>query len=176
MQFNNLLPVLLAVQGLIGAIDTLVNHELIVHLPHRPEAKREVGIHVLREAAYGLLFGAIAWISWHGAWAVLTGATLFFILAIDATDEFVENRIRVLPQNERLLHFALILNLGFITVVFLPVLADWHAQPTALLFVDHGMLSWALSALALAAFMWSIRDLLAWRKLDRRDARQGQAG
>jgi hypothetical protein len=165
MSSNNLLPVLLIVHGVIGAIDTLVNHELIAQLPHHVEAKREVGIHVLREAAYGFLFSAIAWFVWHGAWAVLIGITLLGVLAIDAADEFVENRTRVLPQNERMLHFALILNLGFITFVLLPVLVDWYVHPTALLPARHGVLSWVLSALGLAAFIWSLRDLVAWRKL-----------
>lgn len=162
-----LLQVLLIAHGVIGAIDTLLNHEVIERLPYRIEAKREIGIHVLREMVYGFLFAAIAWFSWHGKWAVLIGAALLAGLAIDAVDEYVENRTRVLPQNERMLHFALVLNMGFITVVMLPLLDEWYAQPDALHQVDHGNLSWGLSALAAGAFLWSLRDFLAWRRLSK---------
>jgi len=165
MSFHTLLPALLIVHGVIGAIDTLLNHELIARLPHRVEAKREVGIHVLREATYGFLFGGIAWFAWHGAWAVLIGMVVCAAVAIDATDEFVENRTRVLPQNERMLHFILILNLGFIIVVMVPTLAGWYLQPTKLLPAYHGMFSWVLSVFALGALVWSLRDLLAWHGL-----------
>lgn len=167
-----LLPVLLVVHGVIGAVDTLVNHELIARLPHRLAAKREVGIHILREAVYGMLFGAIAWFDWHGGWAVAVALVLLAALLIDAIDEFVENRTRVLPQNERMLHFVLILNLGFITLALLPILLDWLRQPTRLVPADHGWLSWMLSALALAATIWALRDLFAWLAL-RRQERKG---
>lgn len=165
MPFTTLLPILLIVHGVLGAIDTLVNHELIARLPYRVEAKRELGIHVLRESVYGFLFAAIAWIVWHGAWAVLLGMVLLMALAIDAVDEFVENRTRVLPQNERMLHFALVLNMGVISFVMFFILLEWSAQPSALLKVDHGNLSAALSILAAGAFLWALRDFFAWLRL-----------
>jgi hypothetical protein len=40
-------------------------------------------------------------------------------------------------------------------------------QATALVAKSHGLLSWLLSALGLAAGAWSLRDLLAWRRLRR---------
>jgi hypothetical protein len=165
MPLDTLLPVLLIVQGIIGGIDTLINHEWIARLPHRPEARREIGLHVLREAAYGMLFGAFAWFAWHGAWAWVIGLLLPVILLVDACDEFVENKTRVLPQNERLLHFGLVLNSGFIIVVALPLLVAWSELPAALQPIDRGMLSWILSALALAATGWALRDFFAWRTL-----------
>lgn len=164
-----LLPVLLVAHGAIGAVDTIVNHELIARLPQRIEAKREVGLHALREAVYAMLFGAIAWFDWHGAWAVPVALILLASLVIDAADEFVENLTRVLPQNERLLHFTLILNLGFITLAMLPILRDWYAQPSGLVPADHGLLSLILSVCALGAALWSLRDLLAWLSLRKKD-------
>lgn len=165
--FITLLTGLLIVQGVIGAIDTLINHELIARLPYRVEAKREVGIHVLRESVYGALFVAMAWFAWHGAWALLPGILLVLALVIDAVDEFVENRTRVLPQNERMLHFALVLNMGIISILMLFVLADWYRQPSALLRVDYRMMSLALSGIAAAAFLWALRDFFAWRRLQK---------
>ena len=166
-----LLPALLFMQGVIGGIDTLLNHEMIVRLPHQIEARTEVGVHVLREAIYGALFLALGWRAWHGGYAAFIGVLLVAAISIDAIDELVENRTRVLPQNERMLHFFLILNLGFITLVLVPTLLDWSSRAAALTPVDHGLLSWSLSALALAAISWSIRDFLAWRKLHRASSR-----
>jgi hypothetical protein len=168
---ETLLLVLLLAQGVIGGIDTLLNHELIVRLPHRIEARTEVGLHSLREAIYGILFGGLALFAWHGAWAAVMGALLAAEVLVDASDEFIENRTRVLPQNERVLHFFLTLNLGLITAVLAPILLRWYSQPTALLPVDQGLLSWALAGLALAAMTWAIRDLLAWLALRRLQAR-----
>lgn len=168
MTTDTLLPALLIAQGLIGGIDTLFNHEWIVRLPHRVEARTEIGIHVLREATYGMLFAALAWLIWNGAWAAVIGVLLIAAIAIDAWDEFVENRTRVLPQNERLLHFLLILNLGFITIVLVPTLIGWSSNRTGIETADHGILSWILSALSVAAIGWSIRDFLAWLVLRRK--------
>lgn len=167
MNIEILLPALLVAQGVIGGIDTLLNHEMIVRLPYRTDARTEIGVHVLREAMYGVLFLALGWRAWHGGYAAFIGAVLVATIVIDVVDELVENRTRVLPQNERMLHFFLILNLGFITLVMVPTLLDWSARAAALRPVDHGLLSWSLTALAVAAIGWSIRDFFAWRRLRR---------
>jgi hypothetical protein len=62
-----ILVILLAAQGVLGGIDTLVNHEWLAKLPQRHEAQGEIGLHALREANYAILFGGLAWLSWHGA-------------------------------------------------------------------------------------------------------------
>jgi hypothetical protein len=162
-----LLPVLLVVQGVLGGVDTLVNHELIEHLPRRIEARPELALHALREANYGVLFAGLAWYAWHGTYAVVIGALLAGQILVDACDEAVENRIRVLPQNERVLHFLLTLNLGVIAAVLTPLLFAWAARPTGLALAGHGILTWVLSGLALASAAWSVRDFLAWRALSR---------
>jgi hypothetical protein len=77
----------------------------------------------------------------------------------------VENRVRVLPQNERVLHVFLTLNLGVIVALLAPRLLEWGAQPTALVARSYGVLSWLLALLALAAAFWALRDFLAWRRL-----------
>jgi len=160
----SLVPFLLLAQGVIGGLDTLLNHELIERLPYRPEARNEIGLHAIREAIYGTVFLAFAWFEWHGAAALLlTGEVL-----VTATDEFVENRIRVLPQNERVMHVFLTLNLGAIIAFLLPTLQDWGRLPTGLASTTHGWVSWLLSGLALAALAWSLRDARAWFTLGAR--------
>jgi MFS family permease len=95
------LPALLVLQGVMGALDTIVNHELL----------------------------------------------------------------EALPQNERALHVFLTLNFGALVALLAPVLAGWGANPTELAPAYHGWMSWALAALGLASAGWSLRDLVASRRL-----------
>ena len=149
----------------MGAIDTLVNHEFIEALPYRPAARREIGLHAVREAIYAMLFMGLAWFEWNGAFALLIGALVAAEVAVTATDEFIENRTRVLPQNERVVHVFLTLNFGAIIALLASVLLDWGAQATSLQAVRHGWTSWALSVLAVASAAWSVRDVFAFRRL-----------
>ena len=161
------LPALLAAQGLLGGIDTVLNHELIEKLPRRREARGEIGLHSIREAIYACLFGGLAWLAWQGAWAWLLAALLIGEVLNTACDEWTENRIRVLPQNERVLHVFLTLNLGAIIVVLAPTIGEWAAAPTGFSPRNHGLLSWLLTAFAALGVFWSLRDFLAWRRLGR---------
>jgi hypothetical protein len=161
------LPALLVLQGVMGAIDTFVNHELLEALPQRRAARAEVGLHAVREAVYATLFLGFAWFAWQGAFAFVIGALLIAEVAVTVSDELVENRIRVLPQNERALHVLLTLNFGAIIALFVPALLAWGANPTELAPAHHGWMSWALSLLGMASAAWSIRDLLAFRRLGR---------
>lgn len=163
--YESLLITLLVLQGIIGGVDTLLNHELLERLPGRAEARSEIGLHALREAIYGLLFAATAWYAWHGAWAFAIAALLAVEIVVDAVDEFVENRIRVLPQNERMLHFLMIMNLGLIGGALVLVMLDWVPRPTAVQPASHGAASWLLSLLSLGALCWAVRDAIAWRRL-----------
>jgi hypothetical protein len=160
-----ILPLLLVAQGVMGGVDTLLNHELIEKLPRRREARGEIGLHSIREAIYACLFGGLAWFAWHGAAAWLLAALLMAEVINTACDEWVENRIRVLPQNERVLHIFLTLNLGAIIAVSVPTIAQWSAAPTGFSPRDFGWLSWLLTLFAGLGVFWSLRDFRAWRKL-----------
>lgn len=165
MSLAGILPHVLVAQALLGGFDTLVNHELIERLPHRPSARREIGLHGVREATYGALFLGLGWFQWHGALSFAIGALLLLEVAVTATDEFVENRTRVLPQNERVLHVFLTLNYGVIVALLVPLLLEWSAHPTGLEPIHHGWTSWVLAMLGASSLAWSVRDLLAWRRL-----------
>jgi hypothetical protein len=160
-----LLPALLVAQGLMAGVDTLLNHELIARLPQRPEARTEIGLHVVRETIWAFLFAALAWSAWHGAAAAFIAAVLAAEVTITACDEFVENRSRVLPQNERVVHVFLTLNLGVIIALLAMVLLDWGSRPTAVEPRNYGIASWLITPFALAAAVWAVRDLFAWRRL-----------
>lgn len=170
MNLESLPAVLLAVQGAMGGVDTIVNHEIIERLPHRTSARREIGWHSIREAIYGTLFAGLAWFEWRGLASLAIAALLAAEIVVTACDEFIENKTRVLPQNERVLHVLLTLNLGLIIAVLAPLLLFWWTLPTDLFPVNRGALGWFLSALAIASASWSVRDLIAWRKLARASA------
>jgi hypothetical protein len=173
MALENLVPLLLIAQGVMGGADTLLNHELIERLPHRMKARTEIGLHAIREAIYATLFAGLGWFAWHGAAAAAIAGLLAAEVLVTCCDEYVENQTRVMPQNERVLHIFLTLNLGVIIAVLVPVLLDWSTKPTQWVPLDHGLPSWVLSALAIIAAAWSIRDLLAWRRLRRQANRHG---
>ena len=160
-----LLAYLLVLQAVMGGIDTLANHEIIAKLPRQPSARREIGLHSVREATYGTLFVGLGLFEWHGALAFAIAALLLLEVVVTTTDEFEENRTRVLPQNERVLHVFLTLNYGLLVALLVPVLFAWGSQPTGLARVDHGWTSWALALFGASSFAWSLRDLLAWRRL-----------
>ena len=160
-----LLPCLLVAQAAMGGIDTVVNHEWIAKLPRRTSARREIGLHSVREATYGTLFVGLGWFAWQGALAFVIAALLLLEIAVTATDELVENRTRVLPQNERVLHVFLTLNYGLIVALLVPTLLEWSSRPTGLEHAFNGWTSWALALFGASSFAWSLRDLLAWRRL-----------
>jgi sterol desaturase/sphingolipid hydroxylase (fatty acid hydroxylase superfamily) len=119
----------------------------------------------VREASYGTLFIGLGLFAWHGGLALLIAALLVLEVLVTATDEFVENRTRVLPQNERVLHVFLTLNYGLIVALLVPTLWRWGQEPTALAWNAHGWSSWALAFFGASSLAWSVRDLLAWRRL-----------
>jgi hypothetical protein len=159
------LPALVVLQGALGALDTLLNHEFLETLPHRRAARTEVLLHAGREAVYAALFLGFAWLAWQGAFAAVIAVLLVLEAAITLIDELVENRSRVLPQNERALHVLLTLNFGAIIALFIPTLLDWGANPTELAPAHHGWMSWALTVFGLASAAWALRDALAARRM-----------
>ncbi len=175
MSPEQILPWLLVAQGVVGGTDTLLNHELVERLPHRAEAHSELGWHALREAIYGALFIGLAGFAWHGAAAWVVAGLLAIEVLDTMADEYIENRIRVLPQNERLMHVFLVLNLGLIIACLVPILLEWHGHATAVERQSYGVLAWVVTVLGLASLVWSARDALAWRRLTRVVRAHGQA-
>ena len=88
-------------QGLLGALDNLIHHELQARLPGRVSARWELTLHAAREAIYGLVFLALAWTEWRGVWAWLLAALLLVEIGITLADFLEEDRTRRLPQFER---------------------------------------------------------------------------
>ena len=152
---------LLTFQTLLGAVDTLWNHEFAAGLARRRAARVELALHALREFAYTFVFLALAWREWHGAWTLLIAAVLLFEAVVTAADFVIEDRTRRLSAFERVLHTALTLLYGGVLMALAPVLLGWFAQPTAMVGADYGGFSMLLSVLALGMVTWALRDALA---------------
>lgn len=157
----NTVLALLILQAILGAFDNLYHHELRERLPARRAARGECGLHAVRELLYGALFYALAWREWHGAWAWLIAGVLALEVLVTIVDFLVEDATRRLPRTERALHTVLAMNFGVILAGIAPVLMSWHAEPTAIVPVDHGAISALFTAFAIAVLLWGLRDALA---------------
>ncbi|MDB5745935.1 MAG: dependent epimerase/dehydratase family protein [Massilia sp.] len=160
----------LLLHGVLGFIDTVVNHELLAKLPARRAAAEEEGLHAAREFIFACLFASIAWFAWHGALVWWIAALLLGEVLVTARDVVVEGEIRVLPVSERVLHLLLFMNLGALVVLGAFTLGEWHVGEVMLIRVDHGWASWVLTAMAVGAFGWAVRDGRAALRLARKAA------
>ncbi len=152
-------------QGLLGALDNLIHHELQAKLPARVSARWELTLHAAREAIYGLLFLALAWAEWHGVWAWLLAALLLVEIVITIADFLEEDATRRLPQFERVLHTVLAVSYGAFLAAFAPVLVGWALLPTGVAATGYGLLSWLLTLYAAGVLAWSLRNAIAVRGL-----------
>jgi uncharacterized protein len=152
---------LLAVQTLLGALDTLWNHELVERLPARRAARHELALHAAREFVYVFLFLALAWREWHGPWALLIAGALLLEAFLTAADFLVEDRTRRLSAFERLLHTMLTLLFGMLLMAIAPALMAWYARPGAVVPTSHGAFSPLFTLFAAGMAAWGIRDGVA---------------
>jgi hypothetical protein len=128
---------LLALQGALGAFDTLYYHELRARLPARGRAARpELHLHALRDLIYALLFGTLPWLAWQGAFALALGALFVAEIAITLADFAIEDAVRR-PQGgvypgERVTHAVMGIVYGAALAQLAPIALGWWALPTAL--------------------------------------------
>jgi len=149
---------LMAVQGLLGAFDTLYHHEITEALPSRSSARKELWIHAIRAGFYSVLFiGLSAW-KWHGLWAVFLMVIFSVEILLTLWDFVIEDRTRLLPATERVTHTILAINGGaFITLLAL-TFPDWYAQPTAMQWEYQGALSIFLGLCGVGVGLSGLRD------------------
>ncbi|HYT89949.1 MAG TPA: hypothetical protein VEL76_14680 [Gemmataceae bacterium] len=159
---------LFAVQGVIGAFDTLYYHEWRARLPARgAQSAPELKLHALRDFLYAALFGTLPWFAWHGLWAAALAALLLAEIVLTLTDFVVEIRVRKplgdVYAGERVTHAVMGIIYGAAVANLLPVLAEWWSQPTALVAapVVPEALRWVLLVMAVGVFLSGLRDLYA---------------
>lgn len=164
---NTVLYLLLA-QGLIGAFDTLWHHEFSEALARRSSARIELRLHSVRAVLYGFLFAALAWTRWQGLWAWVLAAVVLVEVALTLRDFVEEDRSRLLPASERVVHTILAINGGALFALL--AAQDWWSLPDAIVPVDYGWISIVLSLMALGVTLSGIRDGLASMALHRMPA------
>jgi uncharacterized protein (TIGR01777 family) len=162
-----ILWLLIAVQILMGAFDTLYHHELIERLAWRPSQQRELQLHSVRTLSYAMLFFALVWLAPHGAWAMLVIAVLVAEVVVTLMDFVEEDVSRKLPASERVTHTLLAVNYGAILMLLVPILGGWAMAPTALVPVSYGAWSVLPSVAAVGMALFSLRDFAASARLRR---------
>jgi len=166
---------LLAVQGAIGAFDTLYYHEWRARLPARgPQASSELKLHAWRDFLYAVIFGTLPWIAWQGWGAVALSGVLLAEIALTMADFVVEIAVRKplgdVYAGERVTHAVMGIVYGAMLASLLPVLWNWWSLPTALVITPAavpGALRWGLSVMAVGVFTSGLRDLYAASGLPR---------
>ncbi|MES2822343.1 MAG: TIGR01777 family oxidoreductase [Pseudomonadota bacterium] len=161
------LLVVFAVQGLLGAFDTIYHHELTERLPWRATAAKELKLHGIRNFFYCIIFLSLAWFAWNGFFAWLFALMLLVEVIITLMDFVEEDRSRKLPASERITHTILALNYGIILALLAPILWQWSQQPTGFVAMHFGLLSWVMTLYAAGVLVWGCRDLLrglSWAK------------
>jgi hypothetical protein len=160
---------LLAIQGVIGAFDTLYYHEWRARLPARgPRAAPELTLHALRDYLYAVIFGTLPWLEWRGLWAVALVAVLVAEIALTLADFVAEVAVRKpigdVYAGERVTHAVMGILYGAMVASLIPVLWAWWSSPTALAAAHPAVpaaLRWALAVMAAGVFASGVRDLYA---------------
>jgi len=127
--------IVMIVQGCLGAIDTLVFHELVHALPRNvPGTAPELRLHAARDLVYAALFLSLPFVAWHGALAWVLAALLAGEIVITLVDFAVEDAVRRplggVPPLERTMHTVMAIVYGAFLALFLPILLAWSRAPT----------------------------------------------
>jgi len=160
---------LLAIQGIIGAFDTLYYHEWRARLPAGcPGTAPELRLHAARDFLYAAIFGALPWLEWQGLWAFVLAAILLAEILLTLADFVVETRVRKplgdVYGGERVTHAVMGIIYGAMVANLLPALWRWRHLPTALAPTAPAapeLLRWGLTVMAIGVFFSGVRDLYA---------------
>ncbi len=160
---------LLALQGVIGAFDTVWYHEWRARLPARGrQAAPELRLHALRAFLYAVIFGSLPWVAWRGVWALVFAAVLVAEIALTLADFVVEIAVRKplgdVYAGERVTHAVMGILYGGMLAYLLPTLRAWWRLPGGLVWAPPAVpetLRWALAVMAIGVFVSGLRDLYA---------------
>jgi hypothetical protein len=160
---------LLAIQGAIGAFDTLYYHEWRARLPALgAQSASELKLHAARDFFYAVLFGTLPWLAWHGGWVLVLAGVLIAEIVLTLTDFVVEITVRKpigdVYAGERVTHAVMGILYGAMIASLIKVLAAWWPLPTALMVVPPSIpepLRWTLLIMAAGVAVSGLRDLYA---------------
>jgi uncharacterized protein (TIGR01777 family) len=152
---------LMAVQGILGAFDTIYHHEITEALPHRSSARLELSIHSIRALIYSVMFiGLSAW-QWNGTWALILMALFGVEILLTLWDFVIEDKTRLLPATERVTHTVLAINAGAFIILLAINAPEWMAEPNGLVWEPYGFLSVFLFLCGVGVGLSGIRDGIA---------------
>lgn len=162
---------LLAIQGAIGAFDTLYYHEWRARLPALgAQSASELELHAARDCFYAVLFGTLPWVAWHGGWVLVLATVLVAEIVLTLTDFVIEIRVRKplgdVYAGERVTHAVMGILYGAMIAWLIPVLIGWWPQPTAFVRATPSVppaVCWALTLMAGGVCLSGARDLYAAR-------------
>jgi hypothetical protein len=128
---------LLAIQGVIGAFDTLYYHEWRARLPARgKQAASELKLHAARDFFYAVLFATLPWLAWQGLWVVVLAGVFVAEIILTLTDFVVEIAVRKqlgdVYAGERVTHAIMGILYGAMIAKLIPTLGAWWTLPTGL--------------------------------------------
>jgi uncharacterized protein len=153
--------VALTALGVLGALDTLVYHEAVLHLPSKSSARDELRLHAARDFIYALLFASLAWLRLEGVFSILIAVLLAIEIAITLADFITEDRTRKLPAGERSMHAVMGIVYGVFLTLLAPTLYAWSRLPARIEPASHGWLSIVMTVLAAGVLLSGLRDLFA---------------
>ncbi len=168
MDSHRIALILMAIQGCLGAFDTVYHHELTEALPRRGTARLELRIHAIRAAIYSLLFIGLSSWDWDGAWSVVLVAAFTIEIGLTLWDFVIEDRTRLLPATERVTHTVLAINGGAFIALLVMNCAVWITRPTGLHWSPQGYIGLFLALCGIGVGLSSLRDLLASFSLHRK--------
>jgi hypothetical protein len=160
---------LLALQGAIGAFDTLYYHEWRARLPARGrQSAPELYLHAWRSLLYAVLFGTLPWVAWRGAWLGALVAIIAAEIVLTLWDFVTEVRVRKpfgdVYAGERVTHAVMGILYGAMLAFLSPTLIEWWAGATALAVEPAPVPAWLRSTLGVMAagvLASGLRDLYA---------------
>lgn len=164
--------VLLLVQGIMGAFDTLWFHEWRARLPSQPTAVRELQLHAVRDFIYAIVFGTLGWLAWQGLLAWLLALLLLCEIGITLLDFREEAATRTLHTGERSTHALMGIVYGAFLAYLVPELWEWSAAPTGFVVMPAGWLAWLLSLMGVGVLASGLRDAVAASRLTARSNRR----
>ncbi len=156
---------LLAVQGLLGAFDTIYYHELKLHLAQSVSDRRELQLHAGRDFIYVPIFGFLAWFEWRGVWACVLLGLLTIEITITLCDFIEEDKVRKVPGGERAMHALMGIIYGAFLALIIPEIFHWSGFESGFRSRDFGWLNIILTAMAFGVLISGVRDLIASRAL-----------
>lgn len=160
---------MLAIQGVIGAFDTVYYHEWRARLPARGRlAAPELKLHAARDFFYGVLFGTLPWFAWRGTWALVLVGVIVAEIVLTMTDFVIEIAVRKqlgdVYAGERVTHAVMGILYGAMVANLIPVIWRWWSSPTAFAFEPPAIppaLAWSLTVMAIGVSLSGVRDLYA---------------